>query len=144
MRALSQPWASVVVHGPKRIENRPLPLIHGAGRLLGQTIAVHAAKSWDADAVAFIARAAPDYTPPDHARGALIGTARIADVLIFGEVARKVSADQQRWAFGPLCIVLDQVVAIARPIPCRGMLGFWTLPCEVAEQFAAQQLAGRQ
>ena len=143
MRALSlsQPWASVVVHGPKRIENRPLSLAGGAGKLVGHTIAVHAAKSWDADAVAFIAYSAPSYTPPDHARGALIGTARLVEVLTFRDLEAgrvKIAADQIRWAFGPLCIVLDQVAAIPTPIPCRGMLGFWTLPADLEAQLATQ------
>lgn len=135
MRALSlsQPWASVVVHGPKRIENRPIALVGGARKLVGEVIALHAAKSWDPDAVAFIASAAPSYGPPVHARGALIGTARVVEVatLEWWRDSGKLPADQQRWAFGPLCILLDEVRALAAPVPCRGMLGFWVVPAEL-------------
>ena len=135
MRALSlsQPWASVVVYGPKRIENRPVQLATAARRLIGDVIALHAAKSWDADAVPFIQSAAPAYAPPDHARGAMIGSARIVDVatIEWWRDSGKLVADQERWAFGPLCILLEDVRPLHRPVPCRGMLGFWTVPAAI-------------
>jgi activating signal cointegrator 1 len=35
--------------------------------------------------------------------------------------------DQARWFFGPVGYVLRDVRALAKPVPCRGWQGFWTL-----------------
>lgn len=45
--SLSQPWAWVMMFGAKRVENRSWP---APVALYGQRIAMHAAKSWDAEA----------------------------------------------------------------------------------------------
>lgn len=136
--SLSQPWASLVVFGPKRIENRSLQLINVAAKLVGETIGLHAAKSYDAGLA--VDQARRELGLPGERqlpRGVMLATATLADVLIYGELAAKIAAgvipaDQQRWAFGPLCMLLADVVALARPVPCRGMLGFWTVPPDVA------------
>lgn len=151
MRALSlsQPWASVVVHGPKRIENRALQLMTSATRLIGETIGLHAAKSYDPGIAVEQARRELGLPPEGKLpRGVMLGVARIAEVLIFGEVRTKIAAgaiaaDQERWAFGPLCILLEDVRPLASPIPCRGMLGFWHLPADVEAAVVAQLGGGR-
>jgi hypothetical protein len=137
--SLSQPWASIVVFGPKRIENRPMtPSLYAqARRAVGTTIGIHAAKSYDPGIA--VEQARRELGLPGERklpRGAMLATARLADVLFYGELQRKLAAgevnpDQERWAFGPLCILLADVVALPAPIPCRGMLGFWTVPADV-------------
>lgn len=54
-RALSlyQPWASAIVHGSKRIENRPIP---PPANIVGQRIFIHAAKTWDAPRAASVVK----------------------------------------------------------------------------------------
>lgn len=47
--------------------------------------------------------------------------------------------DQSRWAFGPICYVLRDIVALPTPVPCRGFQGFWTLPPDVEAAVLAQQ-----
>ena len=53
-------------------------------------------------------------------------------------IARWGLGDQLRWFFGPIGYVLRDVRALAEPVPCRGMLGFWTLTDEVASAVEAQ------
>lgn len=36
--------------------------------------------------------------------------------------------DHLRWFFGPVVYVLTDIVALRKPVPCRGMLGFWRVP----------------
>lgn len=143
MRALSlsQPWADVVVKGPKRIENRPLQLCTAAARLKrsGELFAIHAAKSFDHDARRWV-EAAGVRMPTDWIGGAIIGVARVVDVaqLDWWTSSGKLPADQVPWAFGPLCILLGDVSELSTPVPCRGMLGFWTVPAELAAQVTEQ------
>lgn len=138
MRALSlsQPWAHVVVHGPKRIENRPTALHGPASRLVGARIAVHAAKSYDEGCLGFIADRGFDLANAVLVRGAVIGAATIEAVHVLPWSG--MPAYQRPWAFGPLCILLRDVRAIATPIPCRGMLGFWSLPADVERDLGDQ------
>lgn len=141
MRALSlsQPWAHVVVHGPKRIENRPIQLLGAARKHVGDRIAIHAAKSWDASGAAFAAgRGLIVEERGAYVAGAVIGVATVDRVFALAPNDDRVPADQVAWAFGPACILLSDVRAIARPVPCRGFLGFWTLPPVVEGDLRAQ------
>ena len=36
------------------------------------------------------------------------------------------------WAFGPWCWDLDDINELVEPVPCKGMLGLWKVPSEVA------------
>lgn len=46
---------------------------------------------------------------------------------------------QVRWFFGPVGhIFRSDMRALARPVPCRGMLGCWTLPADVERQVVGQ------
>ena len=90
-------------------------------------------------------KAAGEVGRVDLPRGAMIGTARVLEVLLYGEVisaivASRIAEEQRRWTFGPLCIVLGDVRALPAPVECRGMLGFWTVPATIApllEELAA-------
>jgi hypothetical protein len=46
--------------------------------------------------------------------------------------------DQVRWFFGPIGYILRDVHALAKPVPCKGALGFWTLPADVERAVRAQ------
>ncbi len=102
-RALSftQPWAEVILHGGKLVENRQRwPACHYRGPIL-----IHAAK--------------------DLARGALVGRARIVGV------ARKqadIPHDQLRWWQGGFALLLADVEPLERPIPWPGALGLFRVP----------------
>lgn len=46
--------------------------------------------------------------------------------------ARVSRLDSDPWWAGPVGILLDDVTAIA-PVPCKGAMGYWRVPDDVAE-----------
>jgi hypothetical protein len=142
MRALTlwQPWATSIAVGPKRIENRPwrFPLP------MGTLIALHAGATYDREGDAFVRELWP--TCPARAdvpMRAVVGVARVvsqfqrSEELLF-DYPPGFPNDQIDWAFGPWCWVLDDVVALDRPIEWRrGMLGLWELPAGLSETLTA-------
>ena len=124
LRALTliQPWAWLVVHGGKRIENR------GWSTQLRGEFLVHAAKGMTREqyygALAFTAKAAPEVSvPPAESleRGGIVGVAEI-----FGVLPRPVSdASRDGWRMlGQFGFQLRNV----RPLPflpCRGLQRWW-------------------
>ena len=130
-----QPWATAILEGPKRIENRswicpgPFP----------RWIAIHASMTAEDHAEEIVAnwRGAsrwPDaqtgawpgapmwtaYTDCPYRRGVLLGA---AEVLGVGEIHETPDP----WAVGPRCWVLGRVCALPAPISAKGRLGLWRL-----------------
>ncbi|MEK7730183.1 MAG: hypothetical protein AAB354_17375 [candidate division KSB1 bacterium] len=140
MKALSirQPWAWAVAHAGKDVENRNWHMrYHGS-------LAIHAAKSMTrARSEAFLRfwnegleeehkrRLAPLIVPRSEElpRGAIIAVAEAIDC---------VHKSDSRWFAGPHGLLLRDVRVLVQPIPCRGALGFFELPAEIAELIAAQ------
>jgi ASCH domain len=120
VRALSlwQPWASLVASGRKRIENRPWPT-KVRGRVL-----IHAGKKVD-DPMGCAAMCARLGVPlPDERsleRGGIVGAVTIVDC---------VERSDDPFFFGPFGFVLEDARPIAL-VPCRGMLGFFSVPPDV-------------
>lgn len=141
MRALSirQPWAWLILHGGKDVENRDwserYPALREARELLisGDRFAIHASKGMTRveyeDALSFVHALSrhvrpfpPGLTmpaPESLPRGAIVGTARIAGI------SRNYPSP---WFFGPVGIVLRDAAPLSVPIPCKGMLGFFDVP----------------
>lgn len=127
---LWRPWAAAIVHGPKRIENRPW---HPPLRLLdaGLWVAIHAGRRWDAAGAEFVlgrwrvgttnACAIEGTWPGRFELQGIVGVARVASCIHIEE-ARKAG---DPWAFGPWCWMLDSVHALDFPIACRGAQGLW-------------------
>lgn len=130
---LTQPWASLVAIGTKRIETRSW----GTG--YRGPLAIHAAKNFPREAANLCAgdpfRAAlqsafgPDFYPTDLPAGAIIAITHLVDcVLMTPDWIAAVSdpersfGDYQPGRFGWL---LGQVERLAEPIPTRGSLGLW-------------------
>jgi hypothetical protein len=118
LRALSirQPWADMIVHHTKRIENRSWPT-----KFRGEFL-IHASSvcTWREYNEA-VASAAPLLTgrlpgPRDLDRGGIVGVATLVDC---------VTEHESLWFVGEYGFVLDHVRALPF-IPCRGMLGFFT------------------
>lgn len=87
------------------------------------------------------ARFVPRSTVP---LGAIVAHARIVDVIrndqdfddrLFGPDRDEAKADglveQRAWWFGGFALVLDEVVELKRPVPCKGALGLWRVPTHV-------------
>jgi hypothetical protein len=118
---LWRPWAWAIALpaslGGKRIENRTW---HPPARVLGQRIAIHAGKTWDAEGAEWIAHRFGLRVPaaPQHPVG-IIATAR---------VVRAVERSDDPWFIGPVGWVLDDVRPLARVVSCTGHQGLWRVP----------------
>jgi len=135
MKALSvlQPWAWLIVHAGKDIENRSWKLPE---QIKGLRIAVHAStryayRNWSEAIMQTrlhkIEGPMELYTGGLPARdevefGVIVGTVEISDC---------VTAHPSPWFQGPYGFVLRNPVPLRAPIPCRGALGFWTVPKEL-------------
>lgn len=106
-----QPWAHLVIHGPKRIENRNWPTKF-RGPLL-----IHAGKS-----TARLGDYAP--TPDGMTFGAIIGAVLVVDCVPLASV------QGQPFAEGAWCWLLDAPTA-CDPIPATGNLSLWQFPDEL-------------
>jgi hypothetical protein len=109
--SIKQPYPHHIFHDGKDVENRDWPT-KGRGWFI-----VHAgvSKTELAD------------SQMDLPRGGVVGMARIVDC---------VTAIDSPWFFGKFGFVLRDAFPLPL-IPCRGQLGFFTLPPEVNEQIAA-------
>lgn len=152
------PWTFTAdIVEPKRVENResiPWP------RVIGRRVAFHATQKFDRVALERIrARGVP--CPEDPAQHPL-GIVFVATVR--GWVRREaadgpraprhanlpgyggnLSAEDVRrartspWFFGPIGWVVDGVVALAEPVPCKGRQSLlWALPADVEARVVAQ------
>lgn len=124
--SIRAPWWHYVLHGGKDIENRTWPTKYRG------PVFIHASKWWSAgevratlldisDAVPMPGRAVFDSRWHD-ARGCIVGRVDIIDC---------VATSASPWFFGPHGFVLANPVAFAEPIPCKGALGFFTVPADV-------------
>lgn len=115
MKALSirQPWASLIVHGFKPVENRTWQT-DVRGRVL-----IHAAKKDDDAGYAMMV--GRGISIPVMPLGAIIGVADIVDC---------VTAMDSDWFFGPYGFVMRNP-RLLRPVQYRGQLGFFDVPDDV-------------
>lgn len=128
--SFSQPWLWGILDpvARKHIENRtwPPPIA-----MIGRRIALHAAKSWDDDAISMFLRLGLTEFPPRRALypvSSIVGVATIDRVVT---EARTLPPDQARWFLGPVGWVLTDVIVLATTIPCKGAQGLRELPPEV-------------
>ena len=154
--------SSAVVHGTKRIENRPQNLPK-AMRGVSTIVAVHAGKGWDADYSQAVIRidGQKKYTTTsaftdEGIVGLMCLTGRMythRDVRDYNtnspqrdnndyDIKRQymvdgidVDAMLTDWYSGTFGYEISMAIAFPKPIPCRGMLGFWTVPDDVFAQF---------
>jgi len=118
---IRQPWASLIIYGPKDVENRTWKLPQW---MVGQKFAVHASKTIDQEdmeAAFELCRQIEGAWTPDVAfyaavRGAVLGT-----TVAMGCVTESDSP----FFFGPFGFLLRDRKALDLPIPARGFLGFW-------------------
>lgn len=150
MKALSiqQPWASAIIDGPKRVENRgwaptqqPPPE--------GVWIAVHASARlypmpWD-ELVAELRAAGWKNAPANaqvYPRSAILGAMRVVRY-VRGVRPLRPDGIRCRVATSPWRAPgvlwgwdIEDVVRLAQPVPCRGRLRLWDVPEAAAEVVA--------
>ncbi len=144
---LTQPWASLVAVGAKRIETRSWPT-HFTGR-----IAIHAAKTFPEDA-RYLATSEPFTAPLGRVLATELPTAAIVAVAMLEQCwqfdentawsirSRSMrgklpphEADFGDFSAGRYGFVLDDVVRLATPITgVLGKLGLWNLPSDIERQ----------
>jgi hypothetical protein len=130
MKALSirQPWAWLIAHGVKDVENRTWHT-NFRGRFL-----VHAGVRFDEDghrriwATRELRSGLPTSFPRPDAfqRGGIVGEAVLVDC---------VEAHPSRWFSGPIAFVLVEPRPLSF-VECRGMLNFFTVPDDVSAAVA--------
>ena len=109
MKALSirQPWAHLITHGLKPVENRTW-----STKVRGE-ILIHASKGFDRAGYEWVRENFPEiYLPQPHEfeRGGIVGSANLYDV---------TTAASSPWFSGPFGFCLDK----GKPLPFVPMLG---------------------
>lgn len=119
--SIKAPFAQAVVHGPKRIENRTRRTKIPEG---GMWVAVHVSKApykLDDEEMAHFTDLWPEMKPGRECeRGVILGAMFVREVVRLEELP-----DENPWAFGPWCWVIEEVRALSEPIPAKGALGLW-------------------
>lgn len=124
MKALTikQPWLYCITHLDKRVENRTWAPY---SQSIGVRIALHSSARIDKNDLSTASILAGQHLrQEDMALGSIVATAVII---------RVVTQHTNKWFFGPYGWILDDVKVLDAPIPCRGALGFWAVPPEIAE-----------
>lgn len=133
--SIKQPWLWAITDLDKRVENRSRPTSFRG------PVWLHASKVLDSSKARdhFLSllhgdergRAATTTMP----LGAIVCRAEIEDcVPLTRRDVVSIAVDgiaQRRWIAGPHLYVLRNVVKLPAPVPCKGMLGFWTVPADV-------------
>jgi hypothetical protein len=139
MKAISivQPWAHLILHHGKDIENRTW-LTRFRGR-----IAIHASKyvkSQDIDE----AQDVLDQVDPQWNLTRMVNSGEIVTGAIIGtvEIVDCVQKSESPWFFGPFGWVLREPRILAKPIPCKGSLGLWNAPQDIVDELVRRVEAG--
>ena len=152
LRALTliRPMSAAIVHGTKRIENRPMDLPK-AMRGVETVVAVHAGKKWSEEYADLIMQIIGE-TEWDRLRELRLWEAEgiVGLMLLTGRVFTKTNPPPARpphdftvmsggtfdpWFSGPFGYEIKHAVALASPIACRGMQGWWPVPEDIANTF---------
>lgn len=123
---IRQPWATCIVEGPKRWENRSWRREVPDGGLF---LALHAGLArtrlleWNTAHEKW-----PGLAESKTPTGAILGIARI------DRIVPVEGANGDPWAFGPWCWHIDSVWKLSTPYLWRGHQGLREIPVEVAQE----------
>lgn len=135
---LTQPWATLVALGHKRIETRSWSTSFRG------LVAIHAAKGFPGYAREFAqVERALGRIPARIPRGGIVAVARLVDVMRTEEVASRISGLERHlgdYTPGRFAWILEEVRALPEPIPCRGALGLWHVPVDLLGPLALADL----
>ena len=112
-------WAWLIIHGPKRVENRSWPILHRG------PLAIHAGKnrSLEAEDLAWLDAQGIRVEPPDPMpTQQVLGIVEVVDCRPMGPDLRG-----DPFASGPWCWILAHPRPLAEPIACRGRQGLWNI-----------------
>jgi hypothetical protein len=121
--SLTQPWASLVALGHKRVETRSWPT-----RYRG-LLAIHASKGFPGWAQDFAAEErAPGRVPARLPLGAVLCVVQLCSVVPTEEAEGRVSGLERHlgdYSPGRYAWMLRLVEVFDEPVPARGSLGLW-------------------
>lgn len=137
---IHQPWAWAIAHAGKCYENRGWPPPAWA---IGHPLAIHASKVCDEFDAASLERDLGITIPRPLATGAVVAVAMLAGWTSVEPECRLpgggfVANLPEAWWSGPIGWILDDVVALPSPVPCRGLQKLWRLPEDVAAEVSHQ------
>lgn len=119
---IKQPWLWAILRVGKKIENRTWK---PPDSVIGQRIALHASKEFDPGGAEAIDRiVGPAYEMPVSRAcqtGAILAVATLVHVTQIEDLTKPVP----KWAVGPWCWALTNVLELREPIPTKGALGLW-------------------
>jgi len=128
---LWQPMAGAIAAFGKDVENRPKK---PPASILGKIVLIHAGLKFHQPHFDWmLARGLiieSDLQCPDfHVHGAIVAAARVAGA---------VDKSSSKWWMGPVGLVLEDVTRLWSPVECKGQLGYWQVPDDVALAVAEQ------
>lgn len=132
LRALTvrQPFATALVRGPKRVENRSWRPRLPRG---GFYVAVHAGQTTEWDALGVVRRGLWPGCPRDLTLGAIIGVVQVVDVV------DAFDRPHDPWAVsGQWCWVVGRRWRLTEPVPMRGRQGLWPVGEETRRTLRAR------
>lgn len=134
MRALTlkQPWLYTITDLDKWVENRSWKI---PDELQGEWIALHAGKSKDQAEWNRAAAIHGKPLPQQVYFGAITAVCTFTHIVTR---AMQITAYKRKWFFGPYGWVIGEKYVLDGPIACRGMLGLWTVPEEIAADISRQ------
>lgn len=124
-----QPWAWLIVHGHKPVENRTWPT-RFRGRLLIQAGKAYDGSEHEDHAVRLLEEFGielPRFS--EMPRGAIVGEATVTDC---------VTQHSSRFFTGPYGFVLAAPRAYPAPVPLRGQLGIFRVPASALDNIGAK------
>lgn len=135
--SIMPPWTLALLELGKDVENRSwVP----PARIIGQRIALHASRTYDAEGEVHVRETMGlDFDGRKCARGAVVGAATLVGWTRKGGACSspqvRTPIEQSRWFTGPIGWLLEERIALPRPIFCRGFQGLWELPHDVELTF---------
>lgn len=137
-RALSiqQPWAWAITDLDKRVENRSKPTSFRGEVFIHASAKARPLRYLDCLTDAEMIVASDAHMDDQMPLGAIVGVMQITDCICAASGTAKDSGD--RWLEGPWAYVLENVIKLPRPVPCKGALGFWRVPADVEAEVRKQ------
>ncbi|CAL8465510.1 g5046 [Coccomyxa elongata] len=139
--SMHQPWASLLVHGIKRVEGRSWPTQH-RGRLWIASTAQEASPEAIQEMEAFytyihgLEGNVPNF-PQHYPRGVLLGCVYVANCLSAEELQRVDTLPEglTRETESDFCFLCERPARLIVPQQVKGQHKIWPLPAATAKQF---------